>query len=660
MNKKELLKLQPCHEPERDTTEYAIATSRIIVDESSEGKNITEVDLWWQGELRARWFGIEKEDKYAVYFIGVGWKKVKLDNAARIIQGEDPLVGCEGYYYKTQYDWDSEEDERRVYAELGRSVFSFEYYISQEERKRAHDRRVRRINDLIASIDTVPLDMEEWLHRTIFPENYLFVKKHKKRTDYTCTVCGAKSWTKAKWAHNQTTICPKCGSEVIVKSRVQEIQDRQRVTLLQKLNKLTWVERLFIASCTWSETGKKLELYAEVCAVIPAGETWGTVYYGQGFDKDEFEQDWWDSNKYNKRWGNSFLYPGNLQEVLPMGGLQNSGMDIMAKAGRKFEVNKFIATFRERPYLEYLIKAGYLQMVADILHEYGWWGVPSTTLREAASTLKELFMLDGNRTNRLKQMDGGITALKWLQYEQQNGSRITQESLEYLQEQKITPYCLGSFIKELGSVNRAVNYLKKQKIKAKTAIEIWGDYLNMARNEGMDVTDDIVRFPKDLKARHDALVNIINERKDKERLKKEAAKYRELNKSILKNLPKTRIYFWENEKYMFVPAGKCEELVKEGRELHHCVGASDRYMNKMAQGESWIVFLRKKENIEKAYYTLEIDMKNDAVIQWYSEYDRKPDEKVISKLLTQYKNQIKAARLKETISQEKEPLVAAG
>ena len=271
-----------------------------------------------------------------------------------------------------------------------------------------------------------------------------------------------------------------------------------------------------------------------------------------------------------------------------------------------------------------------------------------------------MFMLDGNRTNRLKQMDGGLTALKWLQYEQKTGSKITQNTLEYLQEQNITPYDCKSFIDELGSVNRAANYLRKQTSKARTTIEIWGDYLNMARNEGLDTTDDIVRFPKDLKARHDALVNIINERRDKKRRKEEAAKYRKLNKEIAKKLPSAKIYFWENEKYIFVPAGRCEELIEEGRTLHHCVGASDRYMKKMANGESWIVFLRKKEDIKKPYYTLEVDMKNDTIIQWYSEYDRKPDEKVISKLLTQYKNQIKIARLKETTSQEKELLVAAG
>lgn len=32
-------------------------------------------------------------------------------------------------------------------------------------------------------------------------------------------------------------------------------------------------------------------------------------------------------------------------------------------------------------------------------------------------------------------------------------------------------------------------------------------------------------------------------------------------------------------------------------------------MKKMAAGETWILFLRKKEDLEKAYYTVEINLK---------------------------------------------------
>ena len=82
-------------------------------------------------------------------------------------------------------------------------------------------------------------------------------------------------------------------------------------------------------------------------------------------------------------------------------------------------------------------------------------------------------------------------------------------------------------------------------------------------------------------------------------------------------------------------------MIDESRELHHCVGTSTRYMEKMADGISWIVFLRKEGEIEKAYYTIEIDMRTDDIIQFYSEFDRQPDKAEIQKVLRTYKAVVK-------------------
>ena len=139
-------------------------------------------------------------------------------------------------------------------------------------------------------------------------------------------------------------------------------------------------------------------------------------------------------------------------------------------------------------------------------------------------------------------------------------------------------------LKELKSVNRMINYMKKQKIAPKNIVITWKDYLRMAKDEGYDTTDDIVRLPKNLKVRHDQLVEIRNARRDAEQIKKEKEKYKKLDAQILERTPQAARYFWENDQYMMIPAGTCEELMTEGRTLHHCVGGSDVYMNKMAAG----------------------------------------------------------------------------
>ena len=136
------------------------------------------------------------------------------------------------------------------------------------------------------------------------------------------------------------------------------------------------------------------------------------------------------------------------------------------------------------------------------------------------------------------------------------------------------------------------------------------------------------------------MVERINARKNEKQLQEARKKYKKKDQEIMVHLPETRKYFWENEEYMIIPAGKCEELVREGQQLHHCVGASDLYMDRMAEGKSWILFLRKKEDINTPYYTIEIDMESNKIKQWYSAFDRKPDEEKIQKLLSTFTKQI--------------------
>ena len=242
-------------------------------------------------------------------------------------------------------------------------------------------------------------------------------------------------------------------------------------------------------------------------------------------------------------------------------------------------------------------------------------------------------------------MDGGLNTLNWLQFEQMEEIKISQEALQYLNDKNMSLGECEDILKELKSVNRMVNYMKKQKIPPKKLATTWTDYLTMAKAEGYDTEDDIVRLPKDLKARHDELVELRNQRANKEWLKG----YAKLDQQIKERLPEAQKYFWEDKTYMIIPAGNCEELMLEGQTLHHCVGSSDQYMKKMAAGETWILFLRKKEDLEKAYYTVEINMKNDQIIQYYSAFDRQPDKETISKALNKFKRSIKTKRVRVTV-----------
>ena len=606
-----------------------------------DGEKAVEISLFYEEKLKGRYFA-DAENHNA--WVNGKWYTCRLKNVIRLCEGLEPLKN-DYYYFLPSVKWTSGEDEERVEEFLGAwSIESYENDLNKKKYKKAIERKVERIAQQMADMPCVPDEAEAWVEQTIFPENILFFKKTGKRTTYSCTACGCSSWKKQGWKHGQKTICPKCGRPVTANSRQKKRVKTEPVVLLQPYGK-NWVERQFKAVCKWESGTKEIQLFEQLRAIIPNGKCRGKVWYGLSTEADELTQSFWDTNPGNKRFVPSYLYPGNLQEVLPCGRLEQSGMELLARSGKKVNVNKFITTFHQRPYLEYLIKAGLNRMAAEVVNVYGWWREPDKVICTTANNLRDALQLDGNRVSRMKQLDGGLCTLEWLQYEEEKEIKISQESLEYLTKMDIGPIECEEILVELRSVNRMVNYMRKQKIAPKQLTTTWQDYLRMAKEAGYDTTDDIVRLPKDLKARHDYLFELGNKEEDSERLKK----YADLDQQIQKRLPDVKKYFWEDKKYMIIPAGTCKELMTEGRKLHHCVGRDDHYMKKMAEGKSWILFLRKKEDLKQPYYTIEIDMADNEILQYYSEFDRKPDIKAVNRILNKFKRSVQQDQQKVRI-----------
>ena len=62
--------------------------------------------------------------------------------------------------------------------------------------------------------------------------------------------------------------------------------------------------------------------------------------------------------------------------------------------------------------------------------------------------------------------------------------------------------------------------------------------------------------------------------------------------------------------YTFVLPKELQELKAEGKALSHCVGT---YADRVASGETVIVFVRQKEKVDNPLYTLEIS--NGKIVQ---------------------------------------------
>lgn len=107
---------------------------------------------------------------------------------------------------------------------------------------------------------------------------------------------------------------------------------------------------------------------------------------------------------------------------------------------------------------------------------------------------------------------------------------------------------------------------------------------------------------------HDTFVAMYNEQQQhwRERCAEQNRKEREQRAK----LNKVKIEFrktlgFEDKDYLIrLPVDK-NEIVKEGMELHHCVGS---YAERYETGDTTIMFLRKKSEPDKPFYTIEVEI----------------------------------------------------
>lgn len=83
----------------------------------------------------------------------------------------------------------------------------------------------------------------------------------------------------------------------------------------------------------------------------------------------------------------------------------------------------------------------------------------------------------------------------------------------------------------------------------------------------------------------------------------------ELNKKYQENYyAKACEYEYSNSNYSIIACKSIEELYTEGSTLCHCVGS---YANSISNGNEYILFLRKKNDIDTPYFTIDVDPNNN-------------------------------------------------
>lgn len=193
--------------------------------------------------------------------------------------------------------------------------------------------------------------------------------------------------------------------------------------------------------------------------------------------------------------------------------------------------------------------------------------------------------------NVFKNSDEGFEGYKIRkQLEKSLGTKVFPEFTKYFKN-----------VEDLKCIPKGVKLIRFQNWVIKNSVSSYEyrDYQNMLENLGIAFEGDFRILPKNFKQAHDDVVKAYNDMKDEQKRIEFA---NQLEKLL--GLEQTI------GNYTFVLPKELQELKAEGKALSHCVGS---YADRVARGETVILFVRQKEKVDNPLYTLEI--KNGKIVQ---------------------------------------------
>ena len=355
-------------------------------------------------------------------------------------------------------------------------------------------------------------------------------------------------------------------------------------------------------------------------------------------------------------------FPGNLDEVLAGGKFQYSQLAIAA-AHQKVNPFDYLRRYVNYPEVERLYKAGLYKFAWEYMTKHvergrnAWayltspkdYGlVTQGDFAEAAGKdygIAELMARKRIRGWEFSDADEKAAAVafmrevNWQQGDRFEYSFITNRSLfGYWREQR-EGYRGRNQTEEYALRNFFVDY---------------NDYVTCCIELRYDLTDTAISRPHNFQEMHDRVTSLVRDlraKREAEKLKGVQAVYEQLHDLIE----------WTDGKLLVRMAHDAGDLIREGREMQHCVGT---YGRRVAEGMCFIFFIRRAEEPGKAFYTVEIkpDLKKLQVVQCrgYRNNDRSPEEREeVNAFLAKYERWYNARPLGDHVPQLAQEAAAA-
>lgn len=501
------------------------------------------------------------------------------------------------------------------------SITEFEYRCREKKREIHRQRILQKEKNLEATLLPLPKDALKFNHK--MAPHFLIREPDK----YTCTCCGKETEIPKKvkpFRHLAQTTCPKCGAPVTVQLRTimkQFLDTISWTTVLQKTTDGGYVMRYLLFDRTYSkERGMTFQCNKEVARmwIMPDG----TIHYSElrGKDWEPSTRDYFTEMFMGipKRYfcGYSHLYPKGVADALSdLPGCAYYTDDLFKDVGRyntkwyymlwdflKDNEGKRAATY------EKLLQAGYHQMVVDLMMSYkqevpfGYESLEKlfgfdhpTFLRwSKAPTLEHYCFLKAmpKMSDKEYRIYTGTFGFDSSRYRYLNGESICKV-ISYLKKQVKYYIANGRFNKKR-PVQELIGYMLTQ----------WAHYLYLMRKLYGEELNEQMLFPKEFYAADEMATKEMERREEEQRLLRDQT-YRETIEKISAALRNDK----DIQKFMdgceglkvFVPETP-DELRREGARMGNCLGT---YVDKVANGNTSIFFIRKINAPDKEYFAME-------------------------------------------------------
>ena len=670
MRKKMLMELKPLKVMSRYIADAKESEKSLIKEKGEKGKyrmycraaiekGILKVNLFAVSDIeenvkfpRYRLFISRKERRFITYD-----EKLKKWRAALL---ESILWDAMINFYNI-YVNDRDTKVIQIYLKTMRpAIWALEEYqanIRKEQRIR-HDKKLTDSWDqVMKTVPGLPKNWIAWVSKYGIMEHYIFYKYQKNgATNGYCTYCKKHVPIRSP-KYNQKGHCNICGQPVTFRSVGKSgrfCTKWYRVYLVQRRKTSGFVIRIFQARTWYKKAGYadcETTCHEEQRRIFSAnGKEISNFVYGL-FKRREMRwilywKPWYYTCCGIQYKGN--VYPYTLSD-LSRHELKETGLREYALRQKKIDPGKYLYLWQTYPVLEQIVKAGLFQLVDDIL-EYR----ATDAIKRKGRKPTEFLSVTKKEFRRLRDMNGGAKELKWLQFEKSSGRIIKDEEIYWMAKEELEPKDL-QFVLDRMSICQVRHYLVKQSEKSGDDIshilQVWKDYLSMAGKLRLDVYDSIIYRASDLQRRHSEAVIQMEEKKKEIRRRELEEKYVGFQEQLIALKEK---YEFSAGEYQIVAPKSIDDILYEGDTLHHCVNKTDNYFDRIASKESYILFLRKKENLEVPFYTLEVEP-DGTIRQKRAEFDRqnKDIDEVTSFLRLWQKEIQKRLTKKDYMSAEK-------